>query len=149
MGIYLTQKKRTNKTNSCNCICKKNVIHFQNQLVPTVANLAPGFLSASFLKPIASWSASVLWRFHRSCSCQDDCGIYCVVRSTLLEPCSATYAVGNSSSSNGRLPEKTHCTWSKSLSVLMKYDTGFIIVLEVDEDTWMWNRIRICLGIFR
>jgi len=26
-------------------------------LVPTIANLAPGFLSASFLKQVANWSA--------------------------------------------------------------------------------------------
>jgi len=34
--------------------------------LPTTANLALGFLSASFLKLVANWSASVVWRFHQS-----------------------------------------------------------------------------------
>jgi len=29
-----------------------------------------------FIKQVANWSASAWWRFHRPCSCQDDCGIY-------------------------------------------------------------------------
>jgi len=38
-------------------LLKKNVIHFQKQLVLTTANRASDFLSASFLKQVASWSA--------------------------------------------------------------------------------------------
>jgi len=36
----------------------------------------PWLLSPSFLKQVANWSASVVLRFNRSCSCQDDCAIY-------------------------------------------------------------------------
>jgi len=35
----------------------------------------PWCLSACFSMQFTSWSAKVLWRFRRSCSCQDDCGI--------------------------------------------------------------------------
>jgi len=65
-----------NKQDDRNCICRKNVIHFQKQSVPTAANLSLGFLSVRFLKLVGSWSAEAVWRFHRSCSCQDVCGIY-------------------------------------------------------------------------
>jgi len=46
----------------------RNLSFGSTALVPTTANLAPGFLSASFFK--------AGWRFHRSCSCHDNCGIY-------------------------------------------------------------------------
>jgi len=35
-------------TNDRKCICRKSVVLFQKQLVPTNANLAPDFLSAIF-----------------------------------------------------------------------------------------------------
>jgi len=37
-----------NKRNECNCNCRKNVIHFQKQLVPTTANLACLFICKFF-----------------------------------------------------------------------------------------------------
>jgi len=40
-----SQYKKTNKQNECKCVCRKNIIHFQKQLIPTTANLGSGFLS--------------------------------------------------------------------------------------------------------
>ena len=51
----------------------QNLNFSSKALVPTTANLA---FYLQFFKQFANWSALIAWHFHRSCSCQDDCGIY-------------------------------------------------------------------------
>jgi len=69
--------------------------------------------------------------------------------STWLKPCSAIYVVGKSS---GNILNFSPNFW-KTLtavdtkvwsSVLIKYGTGFNVALDVDENSWTWNRIRLC-----
>ena len=63
----LVSIKQINETNS-KCICRINVS--SRKLVLTNARLEPGVLLQVFSKLF------IRWRFHRACSCQDDCGIY-------------------------------------------------------------------------
>ena len=49
---------------------------FDSTALPTTANLATGFLSASFFKAGCKLVSLVVWGFHRSSSFQDDCDIY-------------------------------------------------------------------------
>jgi len=61
----------------------KKCYSFPKQFVPTTANPALGFLSKFFqagmlqvwLQGCMVVSFSGIWRFHRSCSCQDDSDI--------------------------------------------------------------------------
>jgi len=117
-GNLVSTKQRTNKTNAIAFAEKMSFIS-KKQVVPTTANLGPGFLSVSFFKAgykLVSLSRmafpSVLfisWRLRyllRMCS-------------ILVKPCSGKYVVGNSSSNNLTFPQTSG---KRSLHLIQKSD---------------------------
>ena len=97
----------------------------------------PWLLSVSFLKQLARWSAYVIWRFHRCCSCQDYCGIYygCAVLGWNLDHQHIWWETSLVTlvqlKLSPKLPENAHCTLSKRLNVL---------------DTKIWHRLHHHFG---
>jgi len=130
-----------NKTNA-NAFVAYMLFISKQALVPTDANFGSYVYLQTFTKQVGTWSASVLWLFTRSCSCQDDCGIHyaCAVLDWKIAQQHTSWEI--SVVIIASFFQNAHCIWSKSLTARVHemYSMGFIVALDVDEtfmDSWI------------